>query len=82
MAKQQAVVLVSRSFDAAANLMWNYYSANKLILRADIKESRQYILKELMQGRPVEDVFAPFVLAQDVINSMLKQAQKLHKLRA
>lgn len=82
MAKQQAVVLVSRSFDDAANLMWNYYSANKLILRADIKESRQYILKELMQGRPVEDVFAPFVLPQDVINAMLKQAQKLHKLRA
>ena len=44
MAKQQAVVLVSRSFDDAANLMWNYYSANKLILRADIKESRQYIV--------------------------------------
>ena len=30
MAKKQAVVLVSRSYDEAANLMWNYYSANKL----------------------------------------------------
>jgi hypothetical protein len=82
MAKKQAVFLVSRSFDEAANLMWNYYSANKLILQADIRESREHILKELMQGRSVEDVFAPYVLPADVIEAMFKQAQKLNKRRA
>jgi hypothetical protein len=29
MAKKQGVVLVSRSYDEAANLIWNYYSSNK-----------------------------------------------------
>lgn len=83
MAKKQAVVLVSRSYDEAANLMWNYYSANKLILRSDIRDSREFILQDLMQGRSVEDVFAPFVLPADVIEMMMmKQAQKLNKRRA
>lgn len=82
MAKKQSVVLVSRSYDEAANLMWNYYSANKLILRSDIRDSREFILQDLMQGRHVEDVFAPFVLPADVIEMMMKQAQKLNKRRA
>jgi hypothetical protein len=82
MAKKQAVVLVSRSYDVAANLMWEYYSANKLILQANIRESREYILKDLMQGRKVEDVFAPFVLPADVIAALFKQAQMLNKRRA
>lgn len=82
MAKKQAVVLVSRSYDEAANLMWNYYSANKLILRSDIRDSREFILQDLMQGRSVEDVFAPFVLEADVIEAMMRQALKLNKLRA
>jgi hypothetical protein len=82
MAKKLAVVLVSRSYDVAVNLMWEYYSANKLILQANIRESREYILKDLMQGRNVEDVFAPFVLPADVIAAMFKQAQKLNKRRA
>lgn len=82
MAKKQPVVLVSRSYDEAANLMWNYYSANKLVLRSDIRDSREFILQDLMQGRSVEDVFAPFVLPADVIEMMIKQAQKLNKRRA
>lgn len=82
MTKHQAVVLVSRSFDEAAKLMWNYYSENKLILRSNIKQSREYILQELMQGRPVADVFAPFFLSQAEINAMLKQSQKIRKIRA
>jgi hypothetical protein len=82
MAKKQGVVLVSRSHDEAANLMWNYYSANKLILRSDIRDSREFILQDLMQGRSVEDVLAPFALPADVIEMMMKQAQKLNKRRA
>ena len=82
MTKHQSVVLVSRSFDEAAKLMWNYYSDNKLILRSNIKQSREYVLQELMQGRPVADVFAPFFLSQAEINAMLKQSQKIRKIRA
>jgi len=73
--------LVSRSYDSASTLMWEYYVANKVILKQDAREYREFIVQELMQGKKVEDVFSPFVLPIDVVNALLKQAQKLNKAK-
>jgi hypothetical protein len=81
MATKRTGVLVSRSYDSAANLMWEYYVANKAILKSDVREYREFIVQELMQGKKVEDVFSPFVLPIDVVNALLKQAQKLNKAK-
>lgn len=81
MATKRVGELVSRSYGVAANLMWEYYVANKAILKSDIREYREFIVQELIAGKKVEDVFAPFVLPIDVINAMLKQAQKLNKAK-
>ena len=81
MATKRVSELVSRSYGVAANLMWEYYIANKAILKSDMREYREFIVQELMTGKKVEDVFAPFVLPIDVINAMLKQAQKLNKAK-
>ena len=81
MATKRTGGLVSRSYDSAANLMWEYYVANKAILKSDVRECREFIVQELMQGKKVEDVFSPFVLPIDVVNALLKQAQKLNKAK-
>ena len=81
MATKRTGVLVSRSYDSAANLMWEYYVANKAILKSDVREYREFIVQELMQGKKVEGVFSPFVLPIDVVNALLKQAQKLNKAK-
>jgi hypothetical protein len=81
MATKRTGGLVSRSYDSAANLMWEYYVANKAILKSDVREYREFIVQELMQGKKVEDVFSPFVLPIDVVNALLKQAQKLNKAK-
>jgi hypothetical protein len=47
---------------AAAQLMWDHYKRHKALLRADIRDSRDYILAELMKGRSPSDVFAAFVV--------------------
>ena len=81
MATKRTGGLVSRSYDSASNLMWEYYVANKAILKSDVREYREFIVQELMQGKKVEDVFSPFVLPIDVVNALLKQAQKLNKAK-
>lgn len=79
MATKRAVTLVSRTYAQAAELMWSYYVSNKTILKADVREYRDFILQELMAGKKVEDVFKDFVLPLEVIEAMFKQAQKLAK---
>lgn len=81
MATKRTGGLVSRSYDSAAALMWEYYVANKAILKADTRDFREFIVQELMQGKKVEEVFAPFVLSIEVVNALLKQAQKLNKAK-
>lgn len=81
MATKRTGGLVSRSYDSAAALMWEYYVANKAILKTDTRDCREFIVQELMQGKKVEEVFAPFVLSIEVVNALLKQAQKLNKAK-
>lgn len=50
-----------RKEDEAAQLMWAYYKEHKAQLITDIKEYRAAILAGLMQGTPVDRVFAPYV---------------------
>ncbi|MBN8494480.1 MAG: hypothetical protein J0M00_23935 [Burkholderiales bacterium] len=50
-----------RKEDEAAQLMWDFYKPRKAQLIADIKEYRAAILSGLMQGLPVDQVFAPYV---------------------
>jgi len=50
------------SEQSALQLMWLHYSANKAQLVSDIRESREYILSQLMLGVEVEQVFAVFLL--------------------
>ena len=49
----------------AAVAMWQYYRDNKANLVADIREYRDYILGELMQGKAAEDVFKQFTKAYE-----------------
>jgi hypothetical protein len=44
----------------AAEIMWVHYRDNKTQLISDIKEYRAGILAQLMEGVPVEQVFAPY----------------------
>ncbi len=46
--------------------MWVHYLANKVQLISDIKDYRAGILARLMQGIPVEQVFAPYVKPVEV----------------
>ncbi len=48
----------------AAVIMWDYYKENKANLVADIREYRDYILCELMQGKAAEAVFGRFTKAE------------------
>lgn len=54
------------SEDQAAQVMWVHYLANKVQLISDIKDYRAGILARLMQGIPVEQVFAPYVKPVEV----------------
>jgi hypothetical protein len=50
----------------AAVIMWDYYKENKANLVADIREYRDYILGELMQGKTAAAVFGQFTKAQEM----------------
>lgn len=77
MAKQpSASVLVERSFDEAATLMWAHYKAHKDVLQADIRDSRAFILQSLMSGKDPEPVFASFVLPPEVLAARKLAAAK------
>lgn len=56
-----AEALRPRKEDEAAQLMWMFYRAHKAQLITDIKEYRAAILAALMQGMPVDRVFAPYI---------------------
>ncbi len=81
MATKRTGTLVSRTYAQAAELMWNYYVSNKTILKADVREYRDFILQELMSGKNVEDVFKDFVLSPEELEALFKQAQKLTKAK-
>lgn len=81
MATSRSGSVVPRTYAQAADLMWSYYVSNKAILKSDTKEYREFILQELMAGKKVEKVFKDFVLPADVIEALLKQAQKLSKTK-
>lgn len=61
---QQAVTLdrsiKSLSENQATEVMWEYYRDHKAQIIADIKEFRAFILTELMQGIPAEQIFAQY----------------------
>lgn len=44
----------------AAEDMWIYYRDHKTQIVANVKKYRDFILGELIQGRPVAQVFAQF----------------------
>ena len=46
----------------AAQDMWLYYRANRAEIHSDVRQYRDVILAQLMQGVAVEQVFAPFSL--------------------
>lgn len=48
------------SEDEAAQVMWVFYRDNKPKLVDGIREYRTFILSQLIEGRPVAEVFAPF----------------------
>jgi len=58
-AAQKAIETLTET--QAAQAMWVYYRDNKAQLISDIKDYRAHILKNLMAGIAVEQVFAPFV---------------------
>ena len=51
----------------AAQAMWIYYRDHKPDLNPDVKEYRDFILAQLMDGTPVEQVFAQFTLAPEPV---------------
>lgn len=50
----------------AAVTMWEYYRDNKPSLVADIREHRDYILSELMQGNAAALVFKQFTKVEEL----------------
>lgn len=46
----------------AAQDMWLYYRAHRAEIHSDVRQYRDVILTQLMQGVAVEKVFAPFSL--------------------
>lgn len=51
----------------AAQAMWIYYRDHKADLNPDIKEYRDFIFSQLMDGTPVEQVFAQFTVAPEPV---------------
>lgn len=50
----------------AASNMWEYYKENKAFLVSDIREHRDYILGQLMQGLPTSQVFLQFTKVEEL----------------
>lgn len=63
-ASESVVQLLSES--QAAQEMWLYYKENKALLAHDIKEYRELILSNLMQGQAAIEVFAPFMQSAEM----------------
>lgn len=79
MTKGSTSVPATRKPDDAAELMWCYYKANKSNLQPDIRESREFILSELIAGKEPDLVFSDFMLPADVIAARLLAASKALK---
>lgn len=70
MKKAQTVVSNENTLPAiaenkAAVLMWEYYRDNKSTLVADVREYRDFILAQLMLGKPAAGVFLQFTKAEE-----------------
>ncbi len=64
-----------RTEEEAREVMWCHYRVHKPELMDGVKESRAFILTQLMAGSPVEDVFAPFVRPINAAKSLAHPAQ-------
>ena len=52
--------MTSLTESQAAEVLWLFYRDRKAELIADIRLYRDNILAQLMQGRPAQEVFAPY----------------------
>ncbi len=55
--KMMTRVEVEKLRNEAKEIMWKYYSDNKLSFHESIRDSREEIIVELMKGVNVEEVF-------------------------
>lgn len=53
----------------AATNMWEYYKENKAFLVSDIRDHRDFLLGQLMQGVPTRQAFLQFTKVEELDTS-------------